>query len=208
MTATKSTEHTNDSPHGATSDEPSAGISLKDQIAIVQSILTSLAILVGGGWFLFQDQAAPRANVEHQVEHGDFNQESIWISMKLVFENTGNVPINIDTTTHFVRRVSPVPSAMANGEPFSRRGRFLWPFLDCPNTRDGGAHYVQPGETIAIDYDCVVPRGVERIMLDSEIDSGQFDDHGNKLVWKTTSYHWLDRTPTTGENNDDPNDSG
>ena len=76
---------------------------MKDITAIVQSLFTVLAIVIGGIWtyllFVRTRQRYPRLKITHQISHWAVNHEKAVLSLSVVISNIGNVLISIEPGT-------------------------------------------------------------------------------------------------------------
>jgi hypothetical protein len=87
------------------------GYNLKDWIEIGQSILTSLAILIGGLWaiivFILKREKHPHANMTHIIKHFPIDDENVLLWVKVQIENKGNILMQL--TSGFTRIQSVLP---------------------------------------------------------------------------------------------------
>jgi hypothetical protein len=92
---------------------------LKDWIAILQSILTILAILLGGAWFLYQETLKPELKLEHVVTKRRLQGASnVWlISVEVIATNTGKVRERLHGGTLNVVQVNPLPGSPIFDQP-------------------------------------------------------------------------------------------
>jgi hypothetical protein len=84
---------------------------LKDWSAIVQSALTIFAILLGGGWFLYQQTLKPQLKLEHIITKRKLQgMPSAWIvSVEVIATNTGKVRETLRGGSMNIVQVNPLP---------------------------------------------------------------------------------------------------
>jgi len=137
------------------------GEEVSNMWSTIQSLLTSLAIVVGGGWFLIRRGLMPRADVSHAVTHHWLDSHTLWIRSSVTVRNRGDVLIELPESDARLLQVLPLRGqagerivAHENARP---RGRtdVNWPELDTCEDADKTFH-VEPGESDTQNWDFVV----------------------------------------------------
>ena len=88
----------------------------KDAASIVQAILTSIALVVGGIWFMVQRQDKPRIKIEHRISHHRISMEKQLLVVDVVLSNVGLVKADIDCGKIKLYEIVPNPQALSNAE--------------------------------------------------------------------------------------------
>jgi len=83
----------------------------KDKTDIVRSMLTGLAIFIGGLWalivFILKREKHPHANITHIIKHFPIDDEKVLLRVKVQIENKGNILMQL--TSGFTRIQSILP---------------------------------------------------------------------------------------------------
>ena len=84
---------------------------VKDWASSVQSILTILAILLGGAWFLYQESLKPELKLEQTVTKRKLQGASgIWlVSVDVTATNTGRIREKLQGGTLDIIQLNPLP---------------------------------------------------------------------------------------------------
>ena len=82
--------------------------SIKDTFILLQSIITIIALILAGYWFLKQEQSKFRADISHATTHY-YNYEDYNIMfLDVEIKNIGNVPIELHYYKVRVRQILPI----------------------------------------------------------------------------------------------------
>ena len=85
-------------------------MSLKEKLDIIQAMLTIVAILAAGWWFVKQGFAKPEVRLEHRVtQRRSVDDKGVWlIGIEVRVTNVGKVPVDLKDGTLIVSQVNPV----------------------------------------------------------------------------------------------------
>jgi hypothetical protein len=174
----------------------------KDRIDIVQSLISIIAIIVGGWWtydiFLKERRNLPHANLEHIVSHFPLTQDINLLSVVVKITNNGQARMDIASTDVRIQQVLPMlPCAesqidcatdeldIALQETARAGDRFHWTkiagrknFLESPLL-------VEPGETEYMDFEFAIPADTRLIRVYSYIRN----ETDTKLGWDMSNFY-------------------
>jgi len=90
-----------------------AGV-VKDAAAALESVVTVVAIVVGGIWtyraFIRSRGNHPRAKIEHQVSFRGLPNGSQLLILDVFIENVGQIPISLRGADTWVQQILPLPA--------------------------------------------------------------------------------------------------
>lgn len=164
---------------------------LKTLSSLVQSVLTSLAILGGGLWFLWQRQRFPRAEVSHSVSHWRIGRSQRVLHVAVTIVNKGNVLVQPTRGQVWVQQVLPAGKAI--------RARFRstqifkdgaleveWPLIaERPIEWKKGEFEIEPHETDRFAVDLIVPIHVRKVRIYSYLQN--VAKRGRPIGWKVVT---------------------
>jgi hypothetical protein len=160
-------------------------MNVKDAAATVQSIVTTLAIIAGGIWFMRQGSNRPRLKIQHNIAHKAFNDGSkkVHVVAEVLISNVGNVVVEIPCGRINVKQVLPAPtpghiSATVLQKPDHQRGNELCSFQD---------YTIEPGEGDQVYSTFDVDDTVQAIQFDSFIPNQHKPNEG----WGLQSFYDL-----------------
>ena len=149
---------------------------LRDLAAVWQSIVATVALVVGGYWtwmlFVVKRQKYPRANITQRVTHRRMNNDWYLIQVTVSISNTGDVLLSLESAEIRILRILPPPEDVVL-EPLSRDGdpvadgktEVEWPLANiraairAPSWKTG-EYEIEPGETDHDSYDFFVKADV------------------------------------------------
>jgi len=140
---------------------------IKDLTDIIQAILTSAAILVGGSWsyllFVRRRQRYPRANLKHEITHRTIGDGFVLLSVAATITNNGEVLLSLASAETRVQQVVPAPpdllAAAKKGKDPVVEGEteVQWPPLCSRRSKwDKDQFQIEPGESDRIQYDFIL----------------------------------------------------
>ena len=92
---------------------------LKDWVDIAQSVVTIVAVIVGGIWtydvFIKERRDYPHANIEHKITHLSLANKNWLLRVGLDLTNAGNSLMRIDES--FIRIQQILPAASCDNDP-------------------------------------------------------------------------------------------
>ena len=161
-------------------------------MSITQAAATTLAILIGGAWFLAQGEGDARANISHRVTQRALSSEWVWVNLAVEIKNEGNLELSLANSIVRAQQILPLDSQMkeklARDRTLLESGqhRVEWPLLGRSYEQDAKA-VLEPKETDILTYDFVLPATIETIRLYSFYEQ-QSDP---PLGWSHASIHDL-----------------
>jgi hypothetical protein len=138
-------------------------------LKIVQSAVTTAAILAAGAWFLMQGEAEARANISHEVTHRPLDDRWTWVGLSVTVENAGNRRLDLERGIVRIQQVLPLDAALAGklaaGESLMDGTAIPWPRIG--ESYELELHnQIQPKESdSSFHYDFVVPSNVRTVRL-------------------------------------------
>ena len=137
-------------------DNPSDVSTMKDVVSTIQSIVTIIAIVIGGGYVLFKLDAfrdlEPHVNVVHEISHRIMNDTYVHISVTAVLHNSSKVKVEFLEALFSIQRVLPMPNETIEHKHdqvfYHQEATHLqWPVLETLEpTWDYGELVIEPGE--------------------------------------------------------------
>lgn len=137
---------------------------------IAQSVLTAIAIIAAGVWFLMQREAAPKANIEHTVTHRQINNDWTWVRVSITISNPGKRLLDFESGIIRIQKILPLDSKIRsiferNESPISKKDyKVRWPRI--------GKSYepqldikIEPGEEDNLDYEFIIPSYVKTVKI-------------------------------------------
>jgi len=180
--------------------QPETGFSLKELATIVQSIVTTIAIIVGGIWtwilFVKKRHGYPRARLEHRILKKPLPDGKTLLNVQLIISNIGDVLLSIVSTSTRVQQMLPIimdiKKCIDEGkDPVSEGNTECeWPLL---SERLGkiskGEFIVEPGETETICYDFIIDADVQTIAVYSHLENLKENHKNHEIGWNLTTVY-------------------
>lgn len=167
-------------------------------LTAVSSLLTSAAIIVGGGWALKQywkrRDPHPKARLRHAVTHRAVDATRIWIRVELTIENCGAGLLHLESGLTRISHVLPLRGPLPNrmSPPFGRE--LAWPQLH-GDEKDWTELKIEPGESDSVSYDFIVDGDVQTVLVYSHVDNRS---HGTSAFgWQTSTIYHIDQHGAT-----------
>ncbi|OPY69254.1 MAG: hypothetical protein A4E63_01857 [Syntrophorhabdus sp. PtaU1.Bin050] len=178
----------------------SSHISFNDAINIIQTIVTTIAILVGGLWsyFLFvkKRQRFPRASISHQIFHKPILDGKIFLNVKTIINNTGDVLLCLESGIVRVQRILPVSPEMADSfknisDPVPQGEKEVdWPLIGTrPFQWEKGNCEIEPGENDHFVADYIIDGGIQLVAIYSHFQNTK--KHNRDIGWGITTIYDL-----------------
>ena len=182
----------------------------KDRIGSFQSLITILAIVVGGFWtyraFIEQRQSHPRLKIEHKIEHWPVSNDQVLLSVNEILTNTGPVMVDLRGGTIRVIQVLPLPQSVARGlpsvqsEPTRSKAEAsiydpnVWQLLvDSPRNWKPNSVLIEPGESDMVPNEFIIPASIQVVAVYSYISNPE----NANLGWNELTYWDLKKAPET-----------
>jgi hypothetical protein len=180
----------------------------KDRINTVQSLITILAIFVGGFWtyrlFIEQRQNHPRLRIDHRIQHWKISDDRVLLSVDEILTNTGSVMVNLPGGSIRVIKVMPLPPSIAADlnalQDKSTHAKAessiydpkVWEVLVESRREWKAAEVViEPGESETIPNEFIIPSTVRVVAVYSFISNPD----NLRLGWNGLVYYDFERPP-------------
>jgi hypothetical protein len=171
---------------------------IKDLTDIIQAILTSAAILVGGLWsyllFVRRRQRYPRASLKHEITHRTIGDGFVLLSVAATITNNGEVLLSLISAETRVQQVVPPPpelvSAAKDGkDPVTKGEREVrWPLLCSRQSRwEKSQFQIEPGESDSIQYDFILNHEVQTVEVYTYLKNETI--RKRNIGWSITTLH-------------------
>ena len=185
----------------------------KDPVATAQSIVTIIALLVGGVWtyrtFIRFRQDRPKLVITHSVDHFRLPNHLILLSVEEKLSNVGTVAIELRKGEIRIIPVLPLPNAVEQRAKTPYRlndtaeDPQVWPVLVCyPHSWDKKRELIEPGEADAIKNYFLISDSTEVVNIFSLVANPA---EGNKMAWRaSTTYDLRPESGTKSAKPDEP----
>jgi hypothetical protein len=174
----------------------------KDWVDIAQSVVTIVAVFVGGLWtydvFIKERHDYPHANIEHKATYLPLANKKRLLRVGLDLTNAGSSLMEISQSIIRIQQI--LPAAPCSGEPCAasqlkdasaeverKDDRFAWPLIaerDVKTTIE-----IEPGEKQSLDYEFVIPSTVKAVRIYSYFRNEQRSKTDKEIGWYTSSYY-------------------
>ncbi len=178
----------------------------KDRVNSAQSLITILAIFVGGFWtyqlFVQQRQSHPRLKIEYRIQHWKISDEQVLLSVDEILTNAGPVMVELRGGTIRVIQVMPLPRAVAGklnpsqNKPAHARAESsiydpkTWDVLvESPKKWEPGIVVIEPGESEIIPNEFIIPATVRVVAVFSFLSNPE----NSALGWNGLVYYDFDK---------------
>jgi hypothetical protein len=186
----------------ASAPTPASGTTFKDWVDIAQSVVTIIAVLVGGLWtydvFIKERHDYPHANIEHKITHLPLTAKNRLLRVGLDLTNAGSSLMEINQSIVRIQQILPAvpcsndPCAAsqlkdASAEVERKDDHFTWPLIA---ERDVKATIeIEPGEKQSLDYEFVIPSTVKAIRIYTYFKNEQRSKKDKEIGWYASSYY-------------------
>jgi hypothetical protein len=140
----------------------------------IQAIITVLALIVGGFWFLQKRQKYPRAGIEHLISHRLIANDGVLLSIGVTIYNKGNVLLSLATGEIYVKQMLPPRAELfrlinENHDSVNKGTQLIeWDtvaFLQKSWKR--GKLEIEPGESHQFYYHFVIGKNIQTVFVES-----------------------------------------
>ncbi|HUO44223.1 MAG TPA: hypothetical protein VMT94_04850 [Burkholderiales bacterium] len=186
----------------------------KSAIKQIESIITSIAIIVGGFWtydlFVKERQNFPHAKMEQKISHVGLSPEVNLLRVEIDLSNTGSSRLVIDKSQIYIQKILPLASCehidpkncvsdqikTALRESDRDADSFAWPLIA---QREANPEMsVEPDETDFLIVEFAVPSSVKVVRVYSYLRNDKVSKGGDEIGWRTSSFYDF-RTVRTGD---------
>ncbi len=172
---------------------------LQEIASILQSFITTLAIIIGGLWgyttFILKRGKYPKAKIEHTIIHRIINDNMLLLSADIFINNVGDVLLSFDSWEITVKQMLPPASQLDRliKEGGIREGEGVgviqWRAIDSEKQKVEDKFIIEPGESQQFHRDYVIHSSVKTIMLISFFKNIDINDRS--IGWDLTSTYDL-----------------
>jgi hypothetical protein len=178
----------------------------KEKIAAVQSVITILAVIVGGVWtyniFIKERQHYPHVNIKQEVSHIELPDKTKLLHNRIILTNTGHVRLVVKEALATVGQILPLDKkssvagelAAALKEKERKEDRFRWPLLCQRKKIFEKPMDIEPGEDDEIAFDFVIPSHVEVVRVYCWFQNEMKTKGDDKVGWRASLYYDLRKT--------------
>ncbi len=186
---------------------------IKDITAVIQSILTIIALIAAGIWFTMRAETTPKANISHTLVNEPITEKWTWVHVGVVISNPGVRRLELRRGTFRIQGVMPVADIIrekiAKGEPIIPKedGIVKWPTIRkiygdenemrvmiCENEYENKEINVDidPGESQKIVVEFLVPSFVEAVRVYSHVyrDASFWEKVKAFCAFEKAKYEW------------------
>ena len=140
----------------------------KDFASVLQSFGILIGIFIGGWWtyrlFVQNRQKYPRANLSHKISYVKLPNNKIYLQIKVIIANVGNVLICIESGFSRISQILPLAREFNNLNNSERE--IEWPMLEKKEANEIKQNCeIEPGESDEICFDYLIDTGVEIINI-------------------------------------------
>jgi len=141
----------------------------KDFASTLQSFGILFGLIVGGWWtyraFIQNRQKYPRANLSHKIFHIKLPNNKIYLQVKIIIANVGNVLINLESGFTRITQILPLPEDTTNMFDNNKR-EIEWPMLNKKATiYEKKNCEIEPGESDEINFDFILNSDVQLVNI-------------------------------------------
>lgn len=178
---------------------------LKDKILTVQSVVSIIAIIIGGWWtyenFIQERKNFPHANIDFNFSQTLLTPEIRLLGVSILISNTGTsrmevqnseiriqqiLPLSLCPKTQAKCAVNDVEYAIKNVE--MKTDRFAWPMIAYRKNTFKTPRILEPGEKEQLDYEFAIPAAVRTVRIYSHV----LNKKGNMKLnegWHTSTFY-------------------
>jgi hypothetical protein len=164
-----------------TKNESPLLVKVKDIAGVIQSIVTVVAIIAAGIWFLVRAEASPKFNISQKVTHREIDKNWTWIHVWVNVSNPGNRTIYLKSGKFRVQGILPldknIQEKIEQGESIiSKNNRLvLWPKIVNKNDENEYEDIkinarINPGENDNINIEFIIPSYFKTVKIYSYLE--------------------------------------
>jgi hypothetical protein len=178
--------------------------SIKKITQIVQSLVTTSALIVGGIWtyllFIRKRQALPRANIKHKVTAIELIQGKIFlVHVAISIANQGDVLIRLSEGEIRLQKVSPLAPELQktikdNSLPRTQNSELEFPFPLIERKEIQADVRIEPNESDEIYFDFVIKSDVKAVKIYSHFTNKKMYNKSTPIGWRLTTFYDLNNS--------------
>jgi hypothetical protein len=167
---------------------------------IIQSIVTVVAIIYGGIWFIKSREDKPRVEVINNIETQILDEKSTLVFMNMSLKNVSHVLVEIDRVRLSLDQIIPIEdekisTRISNDLPFEvNNPEWHWPPLYKYEVEESMT--LEPDETNNIVVEFVIPRKVTVFQVYTFVHNAYYSSPA--FGWPNMSIHRLEEEGSCG----------
>ena len=180
-------------------------MTFKEKIETLESIITIIAIIVGGVWtyniFIKERRDYPHANIDQNVSHTKLSDEINLLRVSIELTNTGNSILAIKKSIVRVQQILPVPHCAENKPCVTdevntalrdrqrKEDRFSWPLLSKRERNYEKPLDVEPKENEILDFEFAIPSKIVTVRIYTFFRNEEKSEGKNEVGWSVSTYY-------------------
>jgi hypothetical protein len=186
----------------------------KDKLDLVQRIVTTAAILIGGLWtyniFIKEREQYPHAIIELKLSHVMLSERVNLLRVGIEISNTGKSLMQLGSSIVRIQQVLPFlpcpnegPCAAtevgnALNEVERQADHFTWALIAERNSKFNRLN-IEPGEKQEMEFEFAISPEIKVVRVYSYFRNGQNMEDGNEIGWAASRYYDLRELESKGE---------
>lgn len=165
---------------------------------VVKEVLTSVALVLGGYWFLWRRDPFPRASVSIAVEEILLDSDHRLLHVETTLTNVGKTLIEVRKARGWVQRMLPLEAnlqAELRGEVLIRNenGEIPWPRASDMQDHSWGRGRcrIEPGESEIFRWEYVIDATIQVVLVYAYIENAD-TKRRREIGWSRTQFVRLD----------------
>ena len=183
------------------------------RITWIRELTTIIALFVGVIWFVYQEEAIPKANITHEIADRLLTKESRWVHVAITITNPGKTMLILGDGTIRIQQILPLNDSIAkalahlgknndaNGITANENHVVYWPPLYA-DYHPRLPVQIAPGEAATVYCEFVIPSSLKTVKIYSDFSerkasSGDLlklyfawrNPERPRLVWQTTTIY-------------------
>lgn len=145
--------------------------SISDIATIIQSLITSGALILGGVWtywlFVKKRQKYPSAKIEHEISHRPITNDKVLLSVNIIVSNNGNALLSLKEGKIRVNQMLPPKDELLDILTRNKGTRVTnWQLLSpLVNPIGYKGHEIEPGESQQFLVHYVIDADIQTILV-------------------------------------------
>ncbi len=179
---------------------------LKEKIETVQTVVTTIGIIIGGLWtyniFIKERHNYPHANLQLEVSHVGLSSQINLLRITTVVTNSGTSKLDLKEATIRIQQIKPVldctgtPSCATDqvNDALNRieqqLDKFTWPMISQRRKIWKNAIEIEPKEKEKLDFEFAIPSNVKHVRIYTfHKNERKFKRKGGDYGWGLSSYY-------------------
>ncbi len=155
-------------------EESSVLSRVRSAAGIAQSVVTVIAIIVAGVWFIERREASLKADITHTVIHRQIDDKQTWVRVSIEISNLGKRLLDLKYGLFSIHQILPLEPVDI---PILKDYRVDWPLIGDHCKRKLNIK-IEPGEKDHLDHEFLIPRNVQTVEIYSYFQNPEKPDIG------------------------------